>query len=266
MTEKIGIDAGGSLIKMAYEERGDFHVKSYDYQDLNNLFNWLQMLKPDANLFITGGKSFQIKTAVNQQTNMVEEFEAIAKGTRYLLQKEKPSFDEDFILVSIGTGTSIFHVSSDATTRVAGSGIGGGTLLGMGSIITGRKDFHQIIELAKKGSNHNSDLLVKDIYAPHEPPIPGALTAANFGKAHVNKTARVEDYVASLIQMIGETIITLAVQCVQANQMKKVVFVGSTLNGNEPLKSVLSGFQDYYSYDPIFLDKGSHAGAIGTLL
>ncbi|RKQ35826.1 type II pantothenate kinase [Oceanobacillus halophilus] len=266
MPEKIGIDAGGSLIKIAYEEQGDFHVMSYRNHEMNKLLEWLQMVKPDAVLYLTGGKSGHIQKQVNLRNHVVDEFTAVTKGTKFLLQQKKPSFDEDFILVSIGTGTSIFHVTPDNSKRVLGSGIGGGTLMGLGSLLTGRNDFHHIIELAKKGSNENSDLLVKDIYSPYDPPIPGHLTAANFGKAHLNAKARVEDHVAGLIQLLGETIISLAGQAAISHQTEKVVFVGSTLNGNAPLKEVLSGFQNMMPYEPIFPEKGSHAGAIGALL
>ncbi|WP_197046627.1 type II pantothenate kinase [Oceanobacillus salinisoli] len=266
MAEKIGIDAGGSLIKIAYEEKGKFHFKAYGNHEMEKLLHWLQMIKPNAKLYLTGGKSGPIKKSVNQHAEIVKEFEAVTKGTRFLLQENSPHFDEDFILVSIGTGTSVFHVTSENSSRVLGSGIGGGTLMGLGSLITGRNDYNHLIELAKKGSNQNSDLLVKDIYAPDEPPIPGDLTAANFGKAHWNEKARVEDHVSALIQLLGETIISLAAQAAAAANAKKIVFVGSTLNGNTPLKEVLSGFQSMMSYEPIFLEKGPYAGAIGTLL
>ncbi|WP_068673635.1 type II pantothenate kinase [Oceanobacillus sp. Castelsardo] len=266
MTNKIGIDAGGSLIKIAYEEQGKFHVKTYGNDESKNLIQWLTLLNPNASLYITGGKSTSIKEQTMQQCVYIEEFEAVTRGARFLVKREIPSFQDDFILVSLGTGTSIFHVTEEASHRLLGSGIGGGTLMGLGSIITGRRDYQHLVSLAEKGSSQKSDLLVRDIYAPDEPPIPGDLTAANFGKAHFNMQARAEDHIAALIRLIGETIISLASQAARILGVEKIVFVGSTLNGNKPLKEVLSGFQSMMQYEPIFLEKGSYAGAIGTLI
>ena len=266
MTNKIGIDAGGSLLKIAYEEKGKFHVKTYGNDESKNLIQWLTMLNPDATLYITGGKSTSIKEQVMQKCVYIEEFEAVTKGARFLVKRENPSFQDDFILVSLGTGTSIFHVKEEESHRLLGSGIGGGTLMGLGSLLTGRGNYQHLINLAEKGSSQKSDLLVRDIYAPNEPPIPGELTAANFGKAHFNMQARVEDHVAALIRLIGETVISLASQAAKITGVEKIVFVGSTLNGNKPLKDVLSGFQSMMQYEPIFLEKGSYAGAIGTLI
>ncbi|WP_449355333.1 type II pantothenate kinase [Virgibacillus natechei] len=266
MNQKIGIDAGGSLIKLAYEERGQMHVKTYSMEEMDQLLNWLQFISPDAVLCLTGGKSGYLQSVVQQSSHQIDEFEATAEGTRFLLKQEKNRFDEDFILVSIGTGTSIYHVTANAQERLLGSGIGGGTLMGLGHLITGKSDFHELVDLATEGSYTGSNLLIRDIYAPNEPPLLGDLTAANFGKAHLNKDATKADHMAGLIELIGETLILLSTQAANAEQVGRVVFAGSTLNGNEPLKDVLCRFQDMLSYEPIFLEKGAYAGAIGALM
>ncbi|MBP1971126.1 type II pantothenate kinase [Virgibacillus natechei] len=266
MVKRIGIDAGGSLIKVAYEERGQMHVKTYSNEEMDRLLNWLQVISPDAVLYLTGGKSGYLRSVVKQSNHQVDEFEATAEGTRFLLKQEKNIFDDDFILVSIGTGTSIFSVTKQAHERLLGSGIGGGTLMGLGHLITGKSDFPELVNLAKEGSYANSDLLVKDIYAPNKPPISGDLTAANFGKAHLNKEATEADHMESLVKLIGETLILLSTQAAATQQVEKIVFIGSTLNGNEPLNNVLNGFQDMLPYEPIFLEKGAYAGAIGALM
>ncbi|MFD1848821.1 type II pantothenate kinase [Oceanobacillus bengalensis] len=266
MPRKIGIDAGGSLIKVAYEEQGNFHVKTYGNEETKQLLNWLGIISPESTLLLTGGKAQYIKEVAKQRGHLIEEFSAVVEGTRYLLRKEKLLVNEDFILVSIGTGTSVFHVKADSYERMFGSGIGGGTLMGLGSLITGRNDYHHLIELANKGKHENSDLLVKDIYAPNEPPIFGYLTAANFGKAHLNEKARVEDHVAALAQLVGETIISLAAQAAGSKQVGNIVFVGSTLQGNAPLRDVLIGFQRMMDYEAVFLENGPYAGAIGAHL
>lgn len=266
MTRKIGIDAGGSLVKIAYQEKGKLHIKTFSNLELEKIAQWLAVLAPDAKLVFTGGKAGQLKNLLINDSQIVEEFHAVTKGTRYLLEQKIGVIHEDYILVNIGTGTSIFHVKFDSFERMLGSGIGGGTLMGLGHLITGENDFSSYAAKAELGDNRKSDLLVRDIYAPDEPPIFGDLTAANLGKVHLNDAANENDYLASVMQLIGETIILLAGQAAMLKQVKRIVFVGGTLVNNTALKNVLSSFKDAMSYEPIFLEKGSHAGAIGALM
>ncbi len=54
------------------------------------------------------------------------------------------------MLVSIGSGVSIIKVSDFSHfERVSGTMIGGGTLLGLSNLLTGIKDFDQILSLSK---------------------------------------------------------------------------------------------------------------------
>lgn len=263
---KIGIDAGGTITKIAYEEEGRIHVKSYPNTEITMLMQWLQLTAPDTKLFITGGKSAEIEQNVNIHYTVVDEFQALVKGTRFLLETEKKWTNQPFILANIGTGTSILHVTPDSFERLFGSGIGGGTWMGLGKLIAGLDNFHDLVKLAAKGDHTKSDLLVRDIYTPNPPPINGDLTAANFGKAHKNSDADVSDHMAALTQMIGETILQFAGQAAVFNIIETIVFTGSTLNGNIKLKQVLSAFQHTLPYTPVFLERGAYAGAIGALL
>jgi type II pantothenate kinase len=77
----------------------------------------------------------------------------------------KNAGDKPVILVSIGSGVSIIKVSAfNSFERVAGTMIGGGTLIGLSNLLTGHKDFDKIIELASRGNHKNVDMLVRDIY------------------------------------------------------------------------------------------------------
>lgn len=62
--------------------------------------------------------------------------------------------------------------------------IGGGTLLGLSNLLTGIKDFDQIIDLSKQGDNGQVDMLVKDIYGNSTPilGLTGDLIASSFAK------------------------------------------------------------------------------------
>jgi len=93
---------------------------------------------------------------------------------------EKPA-----ILVSIGSGVSVIRVNAfQSYERVAGTMIGGGTLIGLSNLLTGEKDFDKIIEMASRGSNSNVDMLIKDIYGQNSPfkELQGDLLASSFAK------------------------------------------------------------------------------------
>jgi type II pantothenate kinase len=69
------------------------------------------------------------------------------------------------ILVSIGSGVSIIKVNAfDSFERVAGTMIGGGTLIGLSNLLTGVRDFDKIIEMASRGDHTKVDMMVRDIY------------------------------------------------------------------------------------------------------
>lgn len=264
--KRIGIDAGGTLIKLAYYEHDKLHVKTYPNHQSKELIKWLQLVSPNALLRLTGGNSGHLKENVNQKLEIVDEFQAIVSGTEFLLQKETVHAPREFILVSMGTGTSIFHVTADGFERMFGSGIGGGTLMGLGNLLTGKSRFGELIELASQGNYQKSDLLVRDIYSGSDAPLLGDLTAANFGKAHVNDKADDHDHMSSLIQLIGETTLVFAQQAAIIKQARTIVFVGGTLNDNKPLQNLIKRFEDMFPYEFILPSQGAYAGAIGTLM
>lgn len=263
---RIGIDAGGSLVKMVFEEKGELHYRKYAITEIDSFIQWLNMTVPTAKLVVTGGKSYLVKEKTSHLVTIVNEFEAMAEGARYLLEQEFHLLHEEFILISIGTGTSIYHVTPSNFERVIGTGIGGGTFIGLGTLLAGTSNFTELVERAGSGDRKKIDLLVRDIYGSNETPLIGDLTAANFGKAHLSQDATKDDQLASTIQLIAETIILLANQVAQIKDVSKLVFVGSTLSGNHMLRKVLGEFSQSLGREALFPTNGAFAGAIGAYL
>ncbi|PLT32517.1 type II pantothenate kinase [Bacillus sp. V5-8f] len=264
--KKIGIDAGGSLLKMAYFEEEKLHVRTHSYQDTTSLIQWLMMIAPNAEILITGGKSRLIREKLVTLAKEIDEFEATPAGAAYLFKQEAKHSLKPSILVNIGTGTSIYLLKEDSADRIGGTGVGGGTLLGLGKLLTGIHTFREIVSLADKGNRSVIDLQVKDIYEPLEPPIPGHFTASNFGKAADGDAAGKEDLLAALTGMIAETVMLLAVQAASSRQIEDIVYIGGTVAGNQPLQSYLTESTQAFGCRPIFLDKGEYSGAVGALL
>lgn len=105
--ERIGIDAGGSLIKIAYEEEGRLRLKTYSAKQIDEVVQWLEMIAPEAALHVTGGRAEALK-ASNKSISILKEFKCVIEGTKYLLLKENKLPKTDYLLVNIGTGTSFF--------------------------------------------------------------------------------------------------------------------------------------------------------------
>lgn len=70
-----------------------------------------------------------------------------------------------FILVNVGSGVSVLAVyGPNNYKRVSGTSLGGGTFLGLCTLLTGCTTFEEAIRLATKGDHRKVDKLVKDIY------------------------------------------------------------------------------------------------------
>ncbi|MCS0671227.1 type II pantothenate kinase [Cytobacillus firmus] len=261
---KIGIDAGGSLLKMAFEEQGQIHYKSYSIDELYSSMNWLKMTAAEAPIALTGGKAEYLQNEFFQNARIVPEFESCGIGASYLMKQDGLSHD-NFLLISIGTGTSICLNNGGRISRVSGSGIGGGTLMGLGRLLTGEKDFSKLVSLTGSGKAENADLLIKDIYSPFDSPIDGSLTASNFGKIKDDQVSK-EDKATSLTNMIAETIVLLSTQAAVQHQIGDIIYIGSTVQHNEPLKSLLKKYTAMLGKKPVFIQNGAHCGALGALL
>jgi len=89
------------------------------------------------------------------------------------------------MLVNIGSGVSILKVESDnCYERIGGTATGGGTFLGLGTLLTKAKSFDDLLDLAEKGDHKKADMLVKDIYGGDYETLGmhSDLIASSFGK------------------------------------------------------------------------------------
>ncbi len=262
--ETIGIDAGGTLIKVVYKEKGQMHYKKFAETEGQAMINWLSMVKPNAHFVLTGGNAESLSSQFTH-ASVITEFEAVCTGAKHLLKEQQPSLTFPIVLVNIGTGTSIFLLDESEHQRINGTGIGGGTFIGLGGLLSGTYDYHQLVELARKGTRNQVDLLVKDIYKGDAPPVLGDLTAANFAKGTI-EDSKPADRIRALVNMIAETIILLSSTVVSQYSASTIAFVGGALYMNDVLKKDLQQFESMLHYEALFLDHGLYTGAMGAYL
>jgi type II pantothenate kinase len=270
MVQAIGIDVGGTLTKIAYLNKNqELKLLHFPSADLEKVSDWIASSDEDIQIGLTGGRAEQLKLFLRSHENLhyLVEFDATVAGVKYQLEKSGHEFS-DAVITNIGTGTSIHLLKGDQHVRIAGTGIGGGTLLGMSSLMTGIHQFKEIVQYSSKGMRSEVDMLVSDIYFGNKTPIDGGLTASNFGGAgltpHFEKSK--EDILATVQGLVGEVISTLSIQCAVSEDVENIVYIGSTLSENVPLQKIIGNYTQRKSKTPIFLSDNGYSGAIGALL
>lgn len=90
-----------------------------------------------------------------------------------------------YLLCNIGSGVSFLKVSGPRSySRVGGTSLGGGTLWGLLSLLTGARTFDEMLDMAEEGDNSKVDMLVGDIYGTDYGKIglKSTTIASSFGK------------------------------------------------------------------------------------
>jgi type II pantothenate kinase len=92
-----------------------------------------------------------------------------------------------YLLVNIGSGVSMIKVSGPRQyDRVGGTSLGGGTLWGLLSLLTGARNFEDMLGMAERGDNTAVDMLVGDIYGTdyNKIGLKSTTIASSFGKVY----------------------------------------------------------------------------------
>ena len=267
-----GVDVGATLAKIALRTPGratEFTLTPA--AALGDVAEAVERARP-GRIGLTGGGASELVRLLSKDALPVNEFAAWGAGSTALLKDQlgQDLATERHLIVSVGTGTSVMLVDGLSVTRVGGTALGGGTVVGLGSLLTDLPSFARIAELAAGGERRNVDLLVSDIYRPGEIALGGDLTAASFGKLMRSGSGGAapapEDLAHALMGLVGENIALICAGLAAASQVRRIVFGGSTLRANPALVEVLREITRALGREPIFLAHGEHAGALGALL
>ncbi|MGB4610805.1 MAG: type II pantothenate kinase [Saccharofermentanales bacterium] len=263
----IGLDIGGSTTKVVGFQGEKFlevtYVRSSDpvaaaYGGIGKFLN-VNKLKLDdiAQIRMTGvGASYITQDFFEVETVIADEFEAVGLGGLYI------SGIDEAIVVSIGTGTSFVYSNKVRTEHIIGSGVGGGSILGLSNKIFNFRDFNLISNLAENGDLTHVDLLVRDI-SKAVPGLSSDATASNFG--NVNDDAKPEDLACGVVNMVFQSIGTMAVLAARLKKVKNIIFVGSVVHIPRGQKS-LKQFTELYDVNIILPENARFSTAIGAAL
>jgi len=274
LSKKIGIDIGQSLTKFAYIGGGNLILSIFptkqSFNKISELFAMKRSVFEQINL--TGGKAYNIFKKYKEQYHckLIDEFEANIKGIEFLFQSNKNQPLPHSLIVTIGTGTSMV-LKKENLSHIGGTALGGGFFMGLSKLVLNMDNYQEAIEIAKKGNHYNVDLKVSDIYAPEDQRIDvlfREFTAASLGKIDLdfNRNNLIkEDFLNSIICMIGENIGTLANLVADNNDILNIIFCRGFLRENRIARKILSLISKVHKKKAIFLNNSEFCGAIGAL-
>tara|TARA_B100000795_G_scaffold76218_2_gene54213 strand:- start:1811 stop:2641 length:831 start_codon:yes stop_codon:yes gene_type:complete len=240
------------------EENGDFNLTE------NHVLKVLQKLNIDIkqikSIGVTGGKSAGLPDKIcDVPIAKINEIDAIGKGARSLYKIE----EESALVVSSGTGTACVQIQNALTNYLGGISVGGGMLEGLSNLIIKNPNGTKINDLALKGDRKVLDVMIGE--AVNEiGKLNAEITAANFAKARNASDHSIENISASLCNMVGEVIGTVAYLNALLIGSNKAYFLGRTSMLSEVKKGIddrlaLAGIEGVYHEDRGF------GNAIGVL-
>lgn len=233
MGKVIGIDLGGSTTKIVgFDDKvmiSPLLVRANDpiasvYGAFGKFLNIHSLKIEDIErIMITGvGSSFINNRLFGIPTGKVDEFMAIGMGGLFLSKLEKA------IIVSMGTGTALVKAENNTAVHLGGTGVGGGTLLGLSNRMLNVRHFDELIEAANGGDLSNVDLTIGDISEEALETLPSETTASNFGK--ISDLVTKADLAMGIINLVFQTIGMIAVFNTRIDKIKDVVLTGNLTN------------------------------------
>ena len=246
----IGIDVGGSTTKIVgfRDEGGKRELIPPQFVKANDPMtaiygafgkftdeNGIRIQDIDKVLMTGVGSSYVKHDLYGINCVRVPEFDCIGKGGLYL------SGLDNAVVVSMGTGTAIVHAKRGEEMRyLGGTGVGGGTLVGLSKLLVGAADIGHISEFVESGDLGKVDLRIKDMTAAGTVPVMNAdMTAANFG--NVSDVATKADVAKGISNLVYETVGMVSIFASRSVGVTDIVLTGNLTR----LPSCIKKFEEF---------------------
>lgn len=264
----IGIDIGGTTTKIVgFEGTSVKQLLTVTANDpvasaagaLGTLLDRTRLpLSGISRTVITGvGASAIRESLMGLPVERLDEFKAIGLGGLFLSGLGKA------IVVSMGTGTAIIRAEGGNISHVGGSGVGGGTLLGLSKCILNITDIPTIIEIARSGSLGRIDLQIGDISRAAVGNLPPDATASNFGR--VADTSSPGDRALGILNLIFQTIGVMAVFAARPFGETNIVLIGK-LSQVPQARDVVDGLASLFGVRYLIPEHAEYATAVGAAI
>ena len=271
----IGIDIGGSTTKIiGFREEGEVKhwleplvivandplTATYGafgrFADENRL-----ALSDISRVMITGvGASYVKSNLYGLDCRRVEEFQCIGRGGSFL------SGLDDTLIVSMGTGTAIVHAMRDGSYEyIGGTGVGGGTLIGLSRLMLNAETVSELEALADGGNLNNIDLKIKDLVKGDAlSGLSRDLTASNF--ANVALGATKDDIALGIMNLVFETVGMVSIFAARSRGVQNIVLTGNVTTIPQCIKKYEEFNSLGYGVKFTIPERSGFATAIGAAL
>ena len=270
----IGIDVGGSTTKIVGFEKtpegsrliAPQYVRASD--PLTSVYGAFGKFTAENKLslseisrvMMTGVGSASITSPIySLPCESVSEFDSIGLGGLYL------SGLDEAIVASLGTGTAVVHAKKGGEiTYLGGTGVGGGTLMGLSRLLLKMDSVEHISDLADEGDLGNVDLRISDMANRDRlNGMPADMTAANFGK--ISDLASRADISLGVLNMVFETVGMVSLFAARSRGVKDIVMTGN-LTTIPYCKTVMEKLNEMFDVRFLIPELATFGTVIGTAL
>jgi type II pantothenate kinase len=212
---------------------------------------------------VTGaGASYMSEPIYSLDCVSVPEFECIGRGGLYL------SGLDEAIVASLGTGTALIYAHKEGdnvkTEYLGGTGVGGGTLIGLSRKMLGVDTIEHIEQLCEGGDLDKINLRIKDISVNHTyKGVNDDLTASNFGK--LSDLANKHDIALGIANMVTETIGMMAIFAARNYKLKDIILTGN-LTAIKPITETFLNLGKIFGVNFIIPENSQFGTVIGAAL
>jgi type II pantothenate kinase len=209
----------------------------------------------------TGGDSSALPAEIDgRPVLVVREVEAIGRGGLALADVEQAA------IVSAGSGTAVIGASPGSYQHITGTGVGGGTLLGLGRLLIGIADPGALDALARAGRHTGVNLTIGEIVGGGVGTLPADTTAVNFGRlAREALSPSRADLAAGLINLVGQVIAVVAISAARSHDLETIVVTGH-LADLASIRATITQVGEFYGAPITIPEGGGYATALGALL
>ena len=261
-TKIVGFAPGGKLLSPMLVQATDPVTSIYGAFGRFTLENGLSLDEIDR-IMMTGAGSRAIQSPIyNRECKSVSEFSSTGIGGLYL------SGLDEAIVVSLGTGTAIIHAkraeNGAITEYLGGTGVGGGTILGLSRKMLGIGSIEHLEQLSEGGDLGQVDLRIKDISKSGTfKGVNENLTASNFG--NLSDLASKKDIALGIFNMVAETVAMMSIFAARQFGIKDIVMCGN-LTSIKPVCDTFASLAPTFGVNFIVPEMSQYGTVIGAAL
>lgn len=196
----------------------------------------------------------------------VPEVIAIGRGGQALALAEGEDPATPMLVVSAGSGTAVVSARGATYAHVTGTGVGGGTLLGLSRLLLATTDVDLIDGMALCGDANGADLALRDVVSGPIGALPADATAVNFGRlARLDTVPPADDLAAAIMTLVAQVIAITAINAARAERIERIVIIGHMAD-LASFRRVIDQVGIYYGVTLTVPDRAGYGTALGALL